>query len=416
MTAELIGHAADRFRRDFEEFALIGRLANGGMSRPAFSPYDCEAHERFLARAREAGFSASYDPFGNAVVRMETAGGADMPALVIGSHLDTVENGGAFDGALGVIAGLEVLRRVSESGGIGRPLEVIAFRDEEGRFGPFTGSRAFTGALPLDRIGDMRSADGVELAAAMREAGFEPGEAADAIRNMATVHAYLELHIEQGSVLQRAGVPLGVVTAIVGQERMSVKFLGQADHAGTTPMELRRDAFAAAARFADRFRDMILSDESPSLRGTIGIVRVSPNQGNVVPDDVRLNLEIRDADDEAIDRSGRATERLADEAARTFGVSASCRTGYRERSVAMDGSMLEALEASAAEFGIRSMRLPSGANHDAGLLARQVRGAMLFVPSKDGRSHCPQEHTDWAYAEQAVQVMEAAVRRIADQP
>lgn len=402
-------------RRDFEMLATIGRLPEGGMSRPAFGSADCAAHEWLLQRAREAGLEAGYDAFGNAVIRLVPADArlAGRPAILIGSHLDTVDNGGAFDGALGVMVGLEMVRRLARRGPVRRPVELVAFRDEEGRFGPFTGSRAFTGTLPLDGLDQMRAPDGERLVEAMRRAGFDPEAAALAARNMEGIAAYLELHIEQGSILESAGSSLGIVTSIVGQERLSVRFTGQADHAGTTPMELRRDAFAAAARFADRFRQWILADPSDSLRGTIGIVKVSPNQGNVVPGEVRMGLEIRDINLGALERAARATADLAEEVANLFGVEARVRNLLSEPPIPMDEDLRQELMQAADETGTDWMELPSGANHDAGVLARHVPVAMLFVPSTGGRSHCPEEHTDWHHIERAADVFEIALRRLA---
>jgi hydantoinase/carbamoylase family amidase len=408
--------SSQTLRQDFETLASIGQLPSGGISRPAFSPDDCEAHDWFLDRARSAGLTAGYDPFGNAVVTLAPADPerAKRPAILIGSHLDTVENGGAFDGALGVMAGLDVLRRLSATGGVGRPVQLVAFRDEEGRFGPFTGSRAFSGTLPLGKLDQLRAPDGEALVDAMRRAGFDPAAAGMAARDMREIALYLELHIEQGSILEREGCSLGVVTSIVGQERLAVRFTGQVDHAGTTPMNLRKDAFAASARFADRFRQFILDDASETLRGTIGIVKVTPNQGNVVPGEVRMGLEIRDVEEAALDRSATATTRLAEQAASEFGVECRIRRLLSEPPVPMAERLRQVLVQAAGATGAGWMELASGANHDAGMMARHVPTAMLFVPSTGGRSHCPEEHTEWHHVEQGVNVLEAAVRRIVE--
>lgn len=401
---------AAALRADFEALAGIGRRPEGGWARPAFSAADCAAHDWFLDRARSAGLAAGYDAFGNAIARL---GAGDRPAIVLGSHLDTVVGGGAFDGATGVLAGLDVARRLAASGDVACPVEVVAFRDEEGRFGAFTGSRAFTGTLPLGGIDKFRDAEGTTLVDAMRAAGFNPADAAQAARDPAGISAYLELHIEQGRVLEQEGLPLGIVTAIAGQERLAIRFVGQSDHAGTAPMELRRDAFAATARFADRFRDLVLAAGSKTLRGTVGIVNLVPNQGNVVPGEVRLGLEIRDVDEAAVERTARATEELAAEVAEQFGCEVRCRSIHRDAPVPMDHGLRTALEEAARELGAGSMALPSGANHDAGVMGRFVPSAMLFVPSRGGRSHCPEEHTDWLPIALAADVLEATVRRLA---
>lgn len=390
------------FRRDFAALAGIGVDPAGGWSRPAFGLADIAAHEWFLAQGRAAGLDASYDGFGNAILRLEGEG----PAILIGSHLDTVANGGAFDGAIGVLAGLEVARRIAEEGTPGAPVEIIAFRDEEGRFGPFTGSRAMAGLHDEDALARARSADGVTLSDAMAQAGFRPGNAA---RDWNAVAAWLELHIEQGPVLEAAGVPLGIVTSIAGQERLSLKFIGQPDHAGTAPMELRRDAFVGAARLAAAFRDRVLAAGDDDLRGTIGIVRVSPNQGNVVPGEVTLGLEMRGTGSGALAALRDDVVELANRIAAEEKLELRIRSTYSDAPVPMAAWLRDALASAAAQLGHRTMALASGANHDSGIVGRIVPAAMLFVPSVGGRSHCPEEETDLGQIEAAIDVLHRAV-------
>jgi hydantoinase/carbamoylase family amidase len=399
-------------RADFEALAEIGRSPEGGWSRPAFGEEDRRAHEWFIGRAIEAGLSVRTDAIGNVIARLE--GRPGMPAVAIGSHLDTVLSGGAFDGAIGVLAGLEVARRIR--GGkrdCPVPIEVIAFRDEEGHYGAFNGSRAMMGELPAEEIGRRRSVDGTTLTAALRGAGFDPETVAKARRDPSEFAVFLELHIEQGAVLEKAGLDLGIVTSIVGQERMSVRFTGAADHAGTTPMGMRRDAFAAAARFADRFRDLVVGQGEGVARGTVGIVQVAPNQGNVVPGEVRLGLERRDVSAARLKRLAEATAALAGEVATAMQVDVSVRTVYRAEPVAMSEEVRAVLSGAALAEGASAMDLPSGANHDTGIMAAHLPVGMLFVPSCGGRSHCPEEHTDWPYIETAARVMERAVRELA---
>lgn len=390
------------FRRDFAELNEIGADPSGGWSRLAFSQADNAAHEWFLAKGREAGLSARYDAFGNAVLRLE----GDGKAVLIGSHLDTVQNGGAFDGAIGVLAGLDVARRLKAEGAPGAPVEVIAFRDEEGRFGPFTGSRAMAGQHDDSALAKARAADGELLADAIAAAGFSP---ANAKRDWDDVAAWLELHIEQGPVLESAGVGLGIVTSIAGQERLSLRFTGRADHAGTAPMDLRRDAFAGAARFAVEFRELIRSEADPALRGTIGVVKLSPNQGNVVPEQVTLGLEIRSTSAEALPLLRDRIEQLAEKVARDEQLELRTRRVYSDGPVPMDQGLQDALANAAADLGHRVMFLPSGANHDTGIIGRIVPAAMLFVPSVNGRSHCPEEETELGQIEDAINVLHRMV-------
>ncbi|MCR5942771.1 Zn-dependent hydrolase [Ochrobactrum sp. XJ1] len=393
------------FREDFEALKEIGADSAGGWSRPAFSVADIEAHEWFLGKGREAGLTARYDTFGNAILRLE---GDDRPAILIGSHLDTVVNGGAFDGAIGVLAGLEILRRLRRDGSPGAPVEVIAFRDEEGRFGPFTGSRAMAGLHTETGLAKARAADGQMLSAAVETAGFV---LANAPRDWSQVAAYLELHIEQGPVLEGAGIDLGIVTAIAGQERLSLKFTGQPDHAGTAPMDLRRDAFAGAARFAEAFRALVRS-EGTSLRGTIGVVKVEPNQGNVVPGEVTLGLEIRGTDKDLLASTRDRIEALAQTIADDEKLSLRTRRIYSDSPVPMAPALQQALHKAAADRQLKTVELPSGANHDAGIIGRLVPGAMLFVPSVGGRSHCPEEDTDLDMIDAAIDVLADAVQAL----
>lgn len=396
-------------RADFEAIAAIGRDPDGGWSRLAYGAAECEAHDWFAGAARAAGLSFRRDAFGNSIARREGRAGAG--AVAIGSHLDTVRQGGLYDGALGVLAGLEVARRIAPEAHHA-PLEIIAFRDEEGRFGAFTGSRAMTGDLPGDALERMRDAEGVPLRDAMREAGLEPEGASAARRDLASIAAWLELHIEQGPVLEDGGEDVGIVTAIAGQERLSLRFTGEAGHAGTTPMHRRRDAFAAAATFAVAFREMVMAEGGGSARGTIGIVRNAPNQGNVIPADVRLGLELRDVSADLLARLARRAVEVAEAAGAAHGVAVSHRRVYAADPVPMAPALIDVLEAAAAARGLRARRLPSGANHDAGILGMHRPAGLVFVPSRGGVSHTPEEHTDWAHVLAGVAVIEGAARAL----
>lgn len=403
-----------RLERDLAALAEHGRDDGGGWSRPAFGAADQGVHAWFADLARDAGLAVRHDAFGNLIAR--AAGRSNGPAVVIGSHLDTVLNGGLLDGALGVLAGLEVVRRLREGGELRNPVEVIAFRDEEGRFGAYSGSRAMMGDLAEEALGKMRASDGTMLADAMRGAGFDPADLALARRDPSEIGAYLELHIEQGPVLEAAGRAVGVVTAIAGQERLSVRFLGAADHAGTTPMDMRRDAFAAAARFADRFRDLVLAEGGTETRGTIGIVKVLPNAGNVVPSEAVLGLEIRDTDAGRLAALAACVGVLAAETAAVIGVEQRVRRVYGAAPVPMDARLVALAAEAAADLGHTPVVLPSGAGHDAAVMGARVPAGLVFVPSIGGRSHCPEEATNWPDIEAGVAVLEAIARRLAAAP
>lgn len=387
-----------------DEVAAIGTDPAGGWSRPAWGAAEQAAHDWFAATARRIGLSVRQDAFGNTIARR--AGRADLPAIATGSHLDTVRGGGLYDGALGVVLGLEAAARLPR--GL-RPLEVIAFRDEEGRFGPFTGSRAMAGDLAADALDRLRDADGVGLRAALGDCGLSPSTAQTAARDLSELAAWVEVHIEQGPVLEAAGLPLGIVTAIAGQERFSLRFTGQAGHAGTVPMDRRADAFQAAARFAVAFDDMVRA-AGGDARGTIGILRLDPNQANVIPREVRLSLELRDSDPARLARLAQETQALAQAPGPVI---CQIRRIYSAPPVPMAPHLMAVLQQAA---GARAMPLLSGANHDAGILGQHIPAAMLFVPSRAGISHTPEEHTDPGPIDAAADVLTATLARLIESP
>lgn len=393
------------FCKDFATLKTFGIDPEGGWSRLAFSPADNAAHDWLIAEAKAAGLQAGYDSFGNAILRLAGQG----RKYLIGSHLDTVRKGGAFDGAIGVLAGLSILKVLKAENWSGPPLEVIAFRDEEGRFGPFVGSRAMAGLHADEALQKARAADGTQLAQVLRDAGFTPQNSP---YDFSDVAAYLELHIEQGPVLEAENITLGLVTAIAGQERLALKFSGQADHAGTAPMDLRRDAFAGAARFATLFRSHILAQNDPNLRGTIGVVNVAPNQGNVVPSEVRMGLEIRSPNADQLIKLREDIQALAQQIAAEEGLDLRLRAVYSDAPVPMSPDLITAMAQAAQKLGITSRQILSGANHDAGIIGRIVPAMMLFVPSQGGRSHCPEEETDLAQIEAAIEVMLQMLREV----
>jgi N-carbamoyl-L-amino-acid hydrolase len=295
----------DRLRRDVEGLAEIGRDPSGGWSRPAWSPPHEEARAWLLARLRAAGLETRVDAAGNVFGRLP-GGDPGAACVMTGSHIDTVPRGGPLDGALGVLAGLECLRAIKAAGvALARPLEVAAFSDEEGRFYGLFGSRAMTGGLDLELAARLRDPDGLPLPEAMRRAGFDLARAPEARRDPRTIAAYVELHIEQGPWLEEAGVPIGVVEAIVGIRRHRLTFLGQPDHAGATPMDRRRDAFFAAADYATRSRAAVLRGGRGRAVTTIGVVQVEPGVANIVPARAALLQELRDPDPKVLDRLAR---------------------------------------------------------------------------------------------------------------
>jgi beta-ureidopropionase / N-carbamoyl-L-amino-acid hydrolase len=399
-----------RLRRDIEALAAVGRDPTGGISRPAWSPAHEDARAWLLAQLQAAGLTARVDPAGNVFGRL----GAATPVVMTGSHIDTVPRGGPLDGALGVLAGLECLRTAAAADlRLARSLEVAAFTDEEGRFYGFFGSRALTGSL--DRILAERLADptGLPLAEAMRRAGFDLARAPEARRDPGEIAAYVELHIEQGPWLEAEDVPIGVVEGIVGIRRFRLTFVGQPDHAGTTPMDRRRDAFFTAAQYATKSRELVMRGGQGRAVTTIGVVEVRPGVPNIVPERVALLQELRDPDPTLLEQLASRTLQAARRVARQRGLDLEVEHLMRAEPVRMSPRIQGVIEAAATGLGLGTRRMPSGAGHDAQILAAVTDAGMIFVPSQGGRSHRPDEWTDWPALERGANVLLGTLLRLA---
>jgi N-carbamoyl-L-amino-acid hydrolase len=409
MTAQDLRIDLGRLRADVEALMAIGRDPEGGISRPAWSPAHEQARAWLVERLRAAGLAARVDPAGNIIGRL----GESEPVVMTGSHIDTVPRGGPLDGALGVLAGLECLRTISDRGvPLGRALEVAAFTDEEGRFYGFFGSRAMAGSLDLGLARRLTDPTGRPLADAMREAGFDLERAAEARREPGSIASYVELHIEQGPWLEAEGLPLGVVEAIVGIRRRRLTFLGQPDHAGTTPMDRRRDAFFTAAEYAAKSRDLVVRRGSGRSVTTVGVVNVYPGVANIVPSRAALLQEIRDAEPAVLDRLHARTLALARRVAKRRGLGLETEELLEAEPVRMAPRVQDAIEAAAGALGLRTKRMPSGAGHDAQIVAAVADAGMVFIPSQGGRSHRPDEWSDWEAIERGANVLLGTLLRL----
>jgi allantoate deiminase len=350
-----------------------------------------------------AGMTVRVDPAGN--IR-GLIGAEDAPRLVIASHLDTVPNAGAFDGILGVMMGIAVVEAV---GTLPLAIEVIGFSEEEGvRFRkPFLGSMALVGRLEEHlRLTDV---DGVSVEAALRGFGLDPARLDEARLSPHTV-GYLEFHIEQGPVLESLDLPLAVVSALVGQTRMEFVFSGHANHAGTTPMHLRRDALTAAAEWVLAVERT--ARETGGLVATVGKIEALPGAGNVIPARVTVSLDLRHADDAVRAASVSALIAVAEEAGASRNVAVTHRLLMEQPAVALDAALTARLAAAAHAVGTPITTLTSGAGHDAMVVAPHVPSAMLFVRSPGGISHHPEENVLQADVEAALGVGVEFVRAL----
>lgn len=376
-----------------------------GVTRCAWSPELHAVSEWLVDRLRELGLQASFDAAGNLIGRWESGTGT---AVLVGSHLDTVPCGGRYDGALGVLAALDAIRSLRRKGvEPARPVWLASFMDEEGsrfRTGLF-GSRAFVGE-DLSGLDARVGADGVSLREAMAVLGFDFDRIGEA-RAVDRVGAYLELHIEQGPRLERAGIDVGVVTAIVGLVSYRARFTGEANHAGTTPMELRRDALAGAARAVLALRDEARTRDD--MTANVGIISVEPGGFNVIPGASQFTIDVRSPSAEGFARVRHFVAETIARIAAEEGLGFELEETHRLEPSPMDAGLVETLERAAELEGASSMRLVSGAGHDAMTLARHVPAAMLFVPSRGGISHSPEEFTEPRLCELGARVLGRAV-------
>lgn len=385
----------DRLRKDLLDLAQIGRdESSGGLNRVAFSTADMEARKWLVQRIEAAGGVATVDGAGNVRGRwFEQAG----PAVVLGSHIDTVVGGGIFDGSLGVLAGLECARALHEADyPASRPVEVVAFADEEGRFGGMFGVQAYCGLVTPDWIEQAVDPEGARLAHVLRQCGLEPVGALDAALRPDDVHAFLELHIEQGPVLETEGRAIGVVEGISGIFKWMVHLVGKANHAGTSPMHLRSDAFMGLADFAHEIPRILAEEGSEFSRLTVGKVELLPGHPHTVPGEAIFSLVGRDLNPQTLQRLADASQRVLGAIARKHKL----RFEYQELSwlepQACHEDVISAFEESAQSLGFDFLRMPSGAGHDTQFMAKLTRAGMIFVPSVGGISHAPDELTHWA--------------------
>jgi len=388
--------------RRLDELYAIGAEPDGGGGayRPLYGSAWAAAGERVERWMKDAGLETRRDAVGNLWGRIEGTG----KSIVTGSHIDTVRHGGRLDGALGIVAGLSAVEALLKANGKPkRPLEVVAICEEEGsRFKTsFWGSHAITGTI--DTVDP-------DIAAAMRELGLDPAKVASAARD--DIDTFVELHIEQGAVLESSGTPLAIVSAIVGTAHLEVTVTGRSDHAGTTPMDLRLDALAGAAAMVQAVESIAKSLGRPAV-ATVGKLEVEPDQINVVPGKVVFIADLRHPD--------LAGRRALEERVRSL-----CGTIASERGLGLDIRMLQErppvpmhsdvralLARAATDCGVQAAELVSGAGHDAQILAARMKVGMLFVPSIGGRSHCPDEATNPRDLELGTRVLAKALELMA---
>ena len=385
----------ERIKEDLLDLSEIGKNPRDrGIYRMAFSEADLAGKDWLENKMTQAGLKTSRDGVAN--ISGVLGNNLQEPRIVVGSHIDTVPCAGMLDGSLGVVVGLECIRILQEQKvSMIRPVELIAFSDEEGRFGGTVGSEAFVGELSRVRLETARDLDGVRLVDLLRKQGLSIDEALRAKRNADDLRAYLELHIEQGPVLDNSGLQVGIVDHITGLRSWSITLQGETNHAGTTPMEYRKDALLGLADFAHEIGRILEEVGTENSRATVGKAEILPGAPNSVPGRVDFSLDFRDPATAILTELSTAFDRTLLAICRRRGLASEIHAQGEIAPVAADHEIVDLLTSHAKSLNISHKVMPSGAAHDAQLLGKITPMGMIFVPSKGGLSHSPAEATDW---------------------
>ncbi|WP_144510636.1 Zn-dependent hydrolase [Bacillus sp. FJAT-22090] len=381
-----------RIEQHIERLSQFTATPEVGVTRLTYSKEDLEARNYIKDRMREYGLTVSEDGFGNIFGKLEGSI-PDAPSVIVGSHFDSVPNGGAYDGTAGVVIGLEVAALFQEKNcKPAYPLEVIALVEEEGsRFGGgLLGSRGMMGLLTDEDFKVLADKDGILAEQAMKSIGLDPSK--EKLRDPKTIKAFLELHIEQGPILEEKAIPIGVVEAIVGLTQLEVTIQGKAGHAGTTPMDHRSDALVAAAEVIAAF-PQLAKDEGDGTVITTGQLHVFPNGANVIPDKVVFSVDIRSGKEEHVQNAVRNVEQLIASKQANSILTSSERLLYIAPKE-MDSTIRSILKETSDKLNVPYCAINSGAGHDAMVFSDFTACGMIFIPSKDGLSHCPEEWSD----------------------
>ena len=406
-----------RFEANFNAISEFGALKGGGLTRLAFSKEDLEARKFLINLIEKNGFKLKIDNVGNIYAIYDDGCEADAKPVCVGSHIDSVPNGGFYDGTLGVMAGLEALTAIKEAGiKLKRPLWLINFSCEESsRFKTATiGSKIISGKLSQQRLHELKDEDGISLFEAMSAAGFKPQNLDEAILKENSLHAYLELHIEQGPVLERSSISVGVVSGIAAPIRFEITIQGKADHSGATPMNMRSDALLAASHIiiaANKF-----AKNKKTAVATVGYVHAKPGVLNVVPGEARLGVDLRDIDKASLGELNLELRNFVGELSCELKFSYEIRELSSDEPVKLSKHAINLLEDEAKKLGIKTLTLPSGAGHDAMNLTKLASSVgMLFIPCVDGISHNTKEAINFKDAVAATKILTNALIRLSNE-
>jgi len=380
---------AGRLERRLEKLAEFGKIPTGGVHRLAFSEVDIRSRRYIRSLMKEAGLDVHTDEAGNIIGR-RNGSRPDLPPIVFGSHTDTVPSGGKYDGAVGVLGAIECAQVLNENAIQTRhPLEVVVFTDEEGGL---VGSRAMNGTLTLKAL-EVVSLSGKTIREGIRALGGDPESFPKVKREKGSIRAFIEVHIEQGAVLDSGNIDIGVVEGIVGISRWDVTFKGFSNHAGTTPMDMRKDALLAAAHFVIAVNKIVRNEPGRQV-GTVGMIKAEPGAPNVIPGRVKMSLELRDLSEDKIKSLFKKIQKEAQTIAEKSGTEVTfVFIDTMAYPAPTDPEIRKYIAESAEQLGLTSLFMPSGAGHDAQDMAKIAPTGMIFVPSIGGISHSPKEFT-----------------------
>lgn len=404
----------NRIKTILEELSKFTATPGAGTTRLSYSPEDQLARTYLKKQMKQVGLKVREDAVGNIYGRLEGKD-ASLPAVMVGSHFDSVPNGGSFDGPAGVVTGLEVAALFQENQlQPVYPLEVIAMVEEEGsRFGSgLLGSRMLAGQVSAENLASMKDKDGISVNEAMLALGFNGNQLTEARRTTKDVKAFIELHIEQGPVLEEAGEDVGIVETIVGMTEIKVTITGRAGHAGTTPMNARRDALAATVQIVADLPQLAMNAAEATVL-TIGKLTVYPNGANVIPNAVVFTVDVRSKSEACVQSVIQQVKTII-QTKTPKGITAEIEEMLYEKPVQLSEKIHQQLRANSEALGLKSRSMVSGAGHDAMIFAGFTEVGLVFVPSKDGLSHTPEEWTDYEQVQKGIEVVYETVKQLTE--
>lgn len=387
----------DRIEKDIENIAKITATPGLGCTRFSYSKEDKEVRKYLINSLEKMGLDIKVDGVGNIRAKYMIDENKDKPSIMIGSHIDTVQNGGKFDGLLGVVTALEVVRILSENKiELGNPVEFIVFAEEEGsNFGTtMVGSKALTGAYKLKDLIQLKNDEGESAYGVMKNFGLEVDKIESQVLKKSDVNAMIELHVEQGGILEKENLPIGIVEAIVGMKSYKIIFNGSSNHAGTTPMNLRKDPMIGVAEMILHLKDVAKNKALKNTVATVGKIHAEPNASNVIASQVEIFVDIRDVETEGIEIVSQELKSKAKELEEKYGLGIEVKLVGESDVVKLSQRVVNTIEEVAKDGKYNFKKMNSGAVHDAVMLTNVTDVGMIFVPSISGKSHCPEEMTE----------------------